>query len=368
MYPSEQYAQIALTQVPLVGIVTARQLVAHCGSASEVFASKKEQLMAIEGIGPQIATNIKSLKADALIEKELQFMADHNVTSLFFADPRFPARLRQTQDSPMMIYAMASDLGLLEAKRMLAIVGTRKPTEQGISHCEHIVEGLKKYGVVVVSGLAHGVDVVAHRKATGTDQPNIGVLGHGLNSIYPPQHRDLAARMLKNGGLVTEYLHDATPEREHFPQRNRIISGLCDALLVVETAESGGSMISVTQAAKQAREVFAVPGYPRMPKSSGCNALIKSGRARLAESGDDIANFMQWVEEGKSTARQTQLFLDLSPAEQSIVDILREQPDIAIDDLSILAQKSAGELAAQLIRMEFAGIIKTLPGKRYRLA
>jgi DNA processing protein len=360
-------AELALTMVPMVGIATARQLIAHCGSASEIFSSKKESLMAIDGIGPQIAHNIKSFEVEQATERELRFIEDHRVTGLFFSDPRFPNRLRQTADCPMMIFVLTSDIKLLDAPRILSVVGTRKPTEQGTNSCEIIIEGLKSYGVVVISGLAHGVDGIAHRKATQAGIPNFGVMGHGLNMIYPPQHRDLATRMLQNGGLITEYLHNATPEREHFPQRNRIITGLCDALLVIETAESGGSMISVTQAAKQARDIFAVPGYPRMPKSSGCNALIKAGTARLVESADDIAEFMRWTEHNKPTAVQTRLLLDLPEEQMALVQIIRNRPEIAIDDLCIAAKRTPSELASLLIQMEFGGIIKTLPGKRYIL-
>lgn len=358
--------QIALTLVPQIGAVTAKTLVSYCGSAEAVFRSSRRALTKIPGIGPHIIQSIaQSAEPLALAEREMVFLEKYDVSALFYTDSRYPARLRQCQDSPALMYFQGNSITLLDAPRIVAIVGTRQPSEHGRAICEDIVEGLHAYGALVVSGLAFGVDVTAHRKACALDMPNVGVLGHGLGSIYPSQHRSVAQKMLENGGLLSEYLHDAKPDREHFPMRNRIISGLSDAVLVVETANSGGSMITVQFAERHGREVFAVPGRPLDSKSMGCNFLIKNERAKLAESAADIATHLQWDERTNAKPVQAKLFHDLSAAEAMLVDIIRAQPEIPIDQLTLVARCSPGELASRILELEFKGIIRTLPGKRY---
>jgi DNA processing protein len=358
--------QIALTLVPQIGAVTAKILVSYCGSAEAVFRASKRELHKIPGIGPTIIAVLTAAKEPLIrAEREITFMEQHGVQALFYTDPAYPARLRQCQDSPAIFFFKGSSLSLFEMPRVVAIVGTRQPSDHGRAICEEIVEGFQAYNVLIVSGLAFGVDVTAHRKATAIGIPNLGILGHGLGSIYPAQHRSVAQRMVENGGLVSEYAHDAKPDREHFPMRNRIISGLSDVVLVVETASSGGSMITVQFAERHGREVFAVPGRPHDAKSLGCNFLIKNERAKLSESAADIAARMQWGEPGCPRPTQTQLFLDLNPAETLIVGLIRDTPEIPIDQLTIAAKLSPGELAAHILALEFKGIVRTLPGKRY---
>jgi DNA processing protein len=357
--------QIALTRIPQVGVITARNLIAWCGGAEAVFRAKKADLLKIPGVGPGIVGEIQSPEALKIAEDELVFMEKNGITGLFYTDPAFPERLRTRQDSPIMIFFKGSDVQLLDQERMVAIVGTRHISEHGKIICEEIVDGLRPYNVVIVSGLAYGIDITAHRKATSIGIPNIGVLGHGLGSIYPATHKSTAQRMVENGGLLTEFLHHVGPDREHFPMRNRIISGLCDALIVVETGLSGGSMISVEFATKHNLDIFAVPGRLKDPQSEGCNRLIKQNRAKLIESAADVAETMGWELDGRPKAIQAQLFPDLTPEEQSIVDIVRAQPHIAIDELSIAADKTPGEIAALILHLEFKGLIKTQPGKRY---
>lgn len=359
--------QIALTLAPQVGAVTAKTLVSYCGSAAAVFRSSRRELLKIPGIGPAVVDGLLGAEPLQMAEKELLFLEQHGVEALFYTDERYPVRLRQNSDCPALIFFKGSSTDLLNANRVVAIVGTRQPTEYGKALCEELVEGLQAYGVVVVSGLAYGVDITAHRKASSLGVPNIGVLGHGLGSIYPSQHRSAALKMIENGGLLTEYTHNTGPDREHFPMRNRIIAGLCDALLVVETAEAGGSMISAELAAQYARDIFALPGRIRDPKSAGCNLLIKTQRARLLESAADLANAMRWQETGRQRATQVQLFLDLNPAESRLVAFIRQKPEIPIDELTQAAQLPPGELASLLLGLEFKGVVRTLPGKRYVL-
>lgn len=361
--------QIALMLVPQIGAVTAKTLVSYCGSAEAVFRASRRELLKIPGIGPGLV-QVLAASAEPLLkaEREIAFMEQHQVEAVFYTDPRYPARLRQCADSPAMYFFKGNAANVLDMPRVVAIVGTRQPSEHGKAICEEIVEGFMAYNVLIVSGLAFGVDVTAHRKACAVGMPNVGVLGHGLGSIYPSQHRSIAQRMVENGGLLSEYAHDAKPDREHFPMRNRIISGLSDVVLVVETAASGGSMITVQFAERHGREIFAVPGRPHDAKSIGCNYLLKTERAKLGESAQDIAERMQWELPGNVKAKQTQLFLDLSADESTLIGIIRDKPEIPIDQLTQAVTFTPGELATHILNLEFKGIIRTLPGKRYIVA
>ncbi len=366
--PDSLLHQIALTLLPQVGPVTAKLLVSYCGSAEAIFHSSRRELLRIPGVGPAVADCIRS--ADPLVsaEKELLFLEKNGVSALFYTDEEYPVRLRQIHDCPALLFFKGSSTQLLNAPRIVAIVGTRQPTEYGKMICEEFVAGLQAYGALIVSGLAYGIDITAHRQATALGVPNIGVLGHGLGSIYPSHHRPTALKMIEHGGLLSEYVHDAKPDRDHFPMRNRIIAGLCDALLVVETAATGGSMISAEFANQYARDVFAVPGRASDAKSAGCNLLLKTDRAQLVETAADLAEALGWAQAGRDRPVQTQLLLDLSPAETALVELIRQTPEIPVDQLAALAGLPSGELAAAVLGLEFKGVVRTLPGKRYILA
>lgn len=309
--------------------------------------------------------SIANTEAEQVAERELAFMEQHRIVPLFYTDERYPARLLQCNDCPAMVYFKGSDVSLLNAPRIVSVVGTRQPTEHGRALCEEIVEGLRNYNVLVVSGLAYGIDVTAHRKASAAAIANIGVLGHGLSSIYPAEHRSVALKMLEKGGLLTEFTSDTKVDRENFPMRNRIIAGICDALLVVESGSTGGSMITAELAHQYERDVFALPGRVRDPKSAGCNLLIKSERARLVENALDLTSAMMWEEAGKTKAIQTRLFYQLPPSEKLVMDLVTRHPEIQIDRLALAANLSPGELAAHILSLEFQGLLRTLPGKRY---
>jgi DNA processing protein len=357
--------QIALTLLPQIGPVTAKILVNYCGSAEAVFRASRRELLKIPGIGAAAIAHVQAPEAMLLAEREIRFLEEHGIAALFYTDPKYPFRLLQCYDAPALIFFKGHDLELLNAERILAIVGTRQPTDHGKAICEELVEGLLPFNVMVVSGLAYGIDITAHRKSCALGIPNIGILGHGLGSIYPSQHRSTALKMMENGGLISEYIHEAKPDREHFPMRNRIIAGMCDALLVVETAASGGSMITANMAGRNDREIFAVPGRPHEPKSAGCNYLIRTHQAKLVESSVDIAAALRWDEDSQPKPIQTQLSFDLDPVEKALIDIIRAKPEIQIDQLTLASGLRPGELASQILALEFRGVIKTLPGKRY---
>lgn len=357
--------QIALTQLPQVGAITAKTLVRHCGSAEAVFKTSKKALRKIPGISHNAIDFMQAPEAMKLAEREMHFLESNDVNAMFFTDKDYPVRLQHCHDSPALLFYKGNDIQQLNTNKVISIVGTRQPTDYGKSLCEEIVECLKPYNVLIVSGLAYGIDITAHRKSCSIDLPNIGVLGHGLATVYPAQHRSIALKMIENGGLISEYLHDAKPDREHFPMRNRIIAGMCDALLVVETPASGGSMITATLAGRNEREIFAIPGRPHDAKSAGCNYLIRSHQAKLAECAEDIALAMGWDDDASSKPLQTQLLLDLDPIQSSLLELVRNNPEIHIDRLTKEFTIPAGELASHILALEFSGALRTLPGKRY---
>lgn len=357
--------QIALVAASQIGPITAKTLVAHCGSALAVFESSARSLLKIPGIGPVVVKSLQDPGIFQVADREMRFLDEHDIHPIFFTDTHYPARLRQCADSPVLLFFKGSDPALLAPLRMVAIVGTRTPTDYGRALCEEFIEQIAVYQPVIISGLAYGIDITAHRKATALGIPNIGTLGHGLGAIYPHDHKSTALRMCENGGLLSEFLHHTKPDRENFPMRNRIIAGLSDALLVVETADSGGSMISAQLAHQYEREVFAFPGRVHDSRSAGCNLLIKGNRARLIESAADLAEMMGWNQENQPRAIQTQLFPELNAEEKTVYDIIRQQAEIPVDALSLAAGIAPGALASLILHLEFKGLVRTLPGKRY---
>ena len=357
--------KVALSCIPKVGAMTARQLISYSGGVEAIFKSKPRELMKIPGIGPQLASNITGGIPLQRAEKQLDLMDRHGIKAIFLFDEEYPERLKHIPDSPILLFYKGTVS--LNHHRTVAIVGTRKPTHHGVSICEELVEQLAGYNAHIISGLAYGIDITAHRKSLECKVPTIGVLAHGLHQIYPSVHRKIAAEMLEHGGLLTEYPHGVNAEKEFFPMRNRIVAGLCDALIVIETAKRGGSMITAELANGYSRDVFAIPGRIRDTMSAGCNLLIRNNKAALIESAKDIADFMRWDDIDQRRAIQQQLFVDLEPAEQKIVDLLKENDEMSIDQLTYASDMSSSHLATLLLTLEFKGLVKSLPGKRYIL-
>lgn len=362
---SDLLYKIAITRIPNVGAVLTRQLIAWCGGVKEVFSAPKKELLKIPGIGKATVDNIMNKTSFSLAEEELEFIEKNDIKPLFYLDKDFPQRLIHYHDAPLMLYYKGSlDLNY---PRTVGIVGTRKPTEQGKLICQEIVEGLKEYNVAIISGLAYGIDVTAHKKAVQMNIPTIGCLGHGLHMMYPAAHKKIAQEMMDNGGLLTEFTSKEKPDAPHFPMRNRIIAGLSDALIVVETPKSGGSMISANMANNYNKDVFAVPGRLKDHNSLGCNFLIKTHKANLIESAEDIAYIMRWEKGASDKPIQKQLFVQLNPLEKKIVETLENKENESIDALSYQTGFSQSELAMILLELEFKGMVKSLPGKRYML-
>ena len=362
---SDLFYQIAITQLEKIGPVHTRNLVSYCGGVQAVFESSKKALMKIPGIGPNLASKIREASALKKAEAEIRFIEKSGIQAYFYLDKDYPNRLKPFSNAPIMLYVKGKVN--LNHPRTLAIVGTRQPSPRGLANCEALLEGVKMYNPLVISGLAYGVDVCAHRKCVELNISNVGVLGHGLGQIYPPKHRGVAERMKENGGLVTEFTSSTLPDREHFPMRNRIIAGLCDALVVIETDKKGGSMISARMANEYNRDVFAFPGRVGDLKSRGCNHLIKSHQAALIEDAKDIAYIMRWPEVDQPKIIQKHLFLELGVDEKYIVDLLGQKEEIGFDQLAYATGKTSSEMTSILLELEFKGLIKTLPGKRYML-
>jgi DNA processing protein len=357
--------QIAITRIPHVGNILVKTLISYCGGIEEVFRARKKELLKIPGIGETVADSVVQNDTFAEAEKELTFIEKHQIKVFFYLDKNYPQRLRQLPDSPPILYFKGN--ANLDHERTIGIVGTRQPTPHGVAICEEIVDGLKGYNVLTISGLAYGIDVTAHRKSLECGIPTIGVMGNGFRQIYPATHRSVAEKMLQSGGLLTEFAHYVRPDRENFPMRNRIIAGLSDAVIVVETATSGGSIITAQLANDYNKDVFAVPGRVKDKFSQGCNQLIKSNRAALLESAADVAYVMGWNGGNSTKSRQASLFVELSDTEQKVVDLLRQEEVIGIDQLMYLSQLSNSALAALLLELEFKGVVKSLPGKQYML-
>jgi len=358
--------KLALTLIPGVGSVNGKSLVAYCGGVKAVFAEKKRALLKIPGIGEQTVNAIANHNVFGRAEEELAFIEKNKITPLFYLDREYPIRLKQCHDSPLMLYYKGtSDLN---APKVVAIVGTRKATEYGRDMCRRIVEGLVQYNVLIVSGLAYGIDTWSHKTALDNKLETVGVLGHGLDRIYPFANRSLAEKMIENGGLLCEYMSSTLPDRENFPMRNRIIAGMSDAVVVIEAGATGGALITAEIANSYNRDVFAVPGRIGDLHSEGCNKLIKINKAALIQSAKDISYLLNWddVKVQKKNI-QRQLFLNLTQDEEVIVNTLREKGDLEIDTLLIETAMLPAKAASVLLNMEFEGIIRCLPGKVYRL-
>ncbi len=360
--------QIALTLIPGVGAVNARKLLGHAGSAEALFREKKSSLSKIHGVGDFIIGSLANYKEQLeRAEKEIQFIERNKVKTYFFTDDDYPFRLKQCADCPVLIYSLGT--ADLDSKYIVSVVGTRKATDYGTEMCQTIIKGLADLGVLIVSGLAYGIDTSAHRFALDVSLPTVGVLAHGLDRIYPRTNTQLAQSMLQNGGLVTEFMSRTEPDRENFPMRNRIIAGLADATIVIEAGSKGGALITADIANSYSRDVFAVPGRVSDSYSEGCNNLVKTNRAALVQKAEDIMYIMGWDKETtKRKPVQQKLFLQLEPDQEIIVNILKQSEECSIDKLSIESQLTPTKVAAVLLSLEFEGIIRSLPGKMYKLS
>ena len=366
MRHTDLIATLALLQVEGVGDILAKKLIHQFGSATEVFQLKPRHLAAVEGLGPQTIKNFKDTSLFAKAEAEYQFITDHHVQVYFFQDPTYPERLKHCYDSPILLYGS----GKMDwnQRHLISFVGTREITPYGSDVTRRLLEDLAPLNPIIVSGFAYGVDILAHKIAMELGLQTIGVLAHGLNQIYPKMHKKYVGKMLENGGFLTEFRSDSNPDKENFVRRNRIVAGMTEGTVVIESAEKGGSLITANMANEYNREVFAVPGRITDKFSQGCNALIKTQRAHLLTSAADILYHLNWSTSEELPARkgvQKQLFVQLEAEEQLLYDFLVQNGKALLDLIALECQMPVFKVSTLLLNMELKGVIRPLPGKLF---
>lgn len=357
---------VALSFVPGIGDITARNLLTHFENAEAIFSASKKELLTVNGIRKKTIDAILEKQGFERAEKELQFIEKYKIQTLNYSDDSYPKRLKNCYDAPSILFYKGN--ADLNSKRIISIVGTRNATAYGKELTQQLVEDLKPYNVLIISGLAHGIDGIAHKACLKNEIETVGVLGHGLDRIYPALHRPLAEKMISSGGLLTEFPSQTRPDRENFPRRNRIVAGLADATIIVEASLKGGALITAELANSYNRDVFAFPGQIKDEFSAGCNYLIKTNRANLISGVKDLEYLLGWAEApSPQKEKQLSLNLNLLKEEKDIVEILFKQGSTSIDDLSILTQLPLSKLAITILGLEMQGIIAALPGKTYKL-
>jgi DNA processing protein len=364
MANSELLYQISLTLIPRIGDVNGKKLLAYCGSPEAVFNESRVALKKIPGIGDSTVNSIVNHDVFKRAETEISFIEKFKIKPLFYTDNDYPKRLSNCEDGPLMLYYKGTQS--LNCKRILAFVGTRRATNYGRKICEELIEDLLEKNVLIVSGLAYGIDSCAHRKSVSVNIPTVGVLAHGLDRIYPSQNKALAEKMLGNGGLLTEFLSGTNPDRENFPKRNRIVAGMSDAVVVVESGRKGGALITADLANSYNRDVFAVPGKIGDEMSKGTNQLIKTNRAALVETAADIAYVMGWDDKPVVKKAQPELFVSLNEEEKKVLNVLQSKEEMSIDQIILMSGFPSSKVAAILLNLEFENLVQSLPGKLYK--
>ena len=358
---------IALTLVPNIGDVHAKVLLqAYNGDAQKIFQARKGELDKIPGIGSVRAKSIKEFIDFKRAEEELAFIEKYKIETLIIGEEKYPKRLLNCYDAPTLLYYRGN--ANLNAEKIVTIVGTRSNTDYAREVTEKLIDEFAQHDILIVSGLAYGVDSIAHKLSIKNNLKTVGVLAHSLDRIYPTTHTSLAKEMVENGGLLTEFMSGTKPDKQNFPKRNRIVAGVADATIIIETSMKGGSLITAELANSYNKDVFAIPGKINDSKSEGCNFLIKTNKAMLITSAEDVIEQMQWTSNKKQKPKaQRELFIELTPDEQIIIKILKEQTQIHIDELYFKSGLSSSHVAQAILNLELEGIINQMPGKLYKL-
>lgn len=352
---------LALLKVEGVGDVTAKKLLHHFPDPSAIFKLKASELTAISGIGNYVLRNLKDRSIFVKAEAELRFIEKHHLSVSYFLDADYPANLKHCSDGPVVLFSVGEiDL---HQRKIISIVGTRQITAYGLDCCRNLVRDLAPLDPVIVSGFAYGVDIAAHQAAVENGLQTLGILAHGLNQIYPKAHQKYVPSMLQNGGLMTEFWSSSSPERENFIRRNRIVAGISEATIVIESADKGGSLITANMANGYHREVFAVPGRASDKYSQGCHNLIKTQKAQLITDAADLIYHLNWDLQPKAV--QQRLFIDLDDEEQKIYDFLLKNGKELLDLIAIECELPIFKVSGLLLNMELKGVIRPLPGKYF---
>ena len=359
--------EIALSLIPGIGSVLAKNLVAYVGGVEDVFLQSFQALRKIPGIGEVNARKIKNHQIFSKAEKELAYTEKNEIRILFYTGKNYPRRLKSCVDAPVVLYSKGNIN--LDEQRVVSIVGTRNATDYGKSVCDELIREFAERNnpVLVVSGLAYGIDIQAHKSALKYNIPTVGVVAHGLDKLYPSLHVDIARKMQENGGIVSDFSSETKIDPANFIRRNRIIAGLADATIVVESAEKGGALITADIASSYNRDVFAFPGRAGDVYSKGCNKLIRLSGANLIDGIDDLEFFMGWENQPKGKVVQSALFIDLTPEEEKIVALLQKEKQLFIDQISGELKMPGSKISALLLNMEFKNLLVAMPGKMYKL-
>jgi len=360
----ELFHLLVLQKVPNLGDASAKKLIRKVGSVEAIFKEKKHNLLKIDGIGAFKLKELLSKNNFALAEKELHFIEKENIQYAYFKEENYPEKLKHCLDGPVLIFYRGNIH--LNKKRIISVVGTRKITTYGTAFCEKLISELAPLHPVIVSGFAYGVDITAHKAAIKNGLQTIGCLAHGLNQIYPKVHKKYAADIENNGGFITEFWSSDAFDKTNFLKRNRIIAGLSEATIVIESAEKGGSLVTADIATSYNRDVFAVPGRSTDSQSQGCNNLIKTQKAHVLTSAADVVYMLDWkLEEEKPKTIQKQLFVELTEEEKVIFNYLKENPKQQLDLIAIHCKIPVHKTTTILFGMEMKGVLRALPGKIY---
>ena len=356
---------MALTLIPGIGDVNAKKLIAYCGGAEAVFEEKRKNLLNIPGIGERTVESIVSQNVLQRAERELNFADRNGIRILYYLNSDYPRRLQHCYDSPVIIYCKGyTDLNV---EKIVGVVGTRNVTDYGKTLTEKLIQDLVDDDVLVVSGLAYGVDTCAHKAALKNNLTTAAVLAHGFQTIYPSANASLSRKMIESGGcLLTEHISGTEPDKENFPKRNRIVSGMIDCLVVVESAAKGGALITAEIANNYDREVFAFPGRIGDTYSEGCNKIIKTNKANLLTNVDDLRYIMRWNDDRQIQPKQMRMFREFNQEEQKVMDVFGDDNIVYLDKIITDTMLSPTKIASVLLSLEFDGILAALPGKRYQ--
>ena len=373
MNEQEIFYTMALTRISNFNFQQALELYRTVGSAQLIYEHRNDIGDIIKDGSPRLKEALKVWDEPMKrAEFELKFMQEHQIRAITLNDDDYPQRLRECADAPIILYYKGN--ADLNQSKIISIVGTRQCTQYGIDLIRRFVSDLRRHcpEMLIISGLAYGVDINAHRQALAQGYPTVAVLAHGLDHIYPYHHRDTAAQMLNHGGLLTEFMTQTNADKPNFVRRNRIVAGLSDAVIVIESKSKGGGLITADIAQSYNRAVFAYPGAVGMSCSEGCNNLIRDNVAALISNADDFVRAMGWQDETKrrealSDGIERNLFPDLSPEESSIVKQLQQTNDLQLNILSVKTGIPIGHLTALLFQLEMKGVIKPLAGGMYHL-
>ena len=369
MDTSELINVMALSELPGLGLNNACQLYKRVGSATAIIEHRNDILDILPDAHPRLREVLSNASgALARAEEELGFIEKNHIKALVIGEEDYPVRLAECEDAPLVIYYLGNTN--LNAMKVVSIVGTRHCTEYGRSLCERLIKDLSQVypDTLIVSGLAYGVDITAHRAALNNNMDSVGVLAHGLDTIYPNLHRHTASQMVHQGGLLTEYMSHCLISKGNFVRRNRIVAGMSDATIVVESAEKGGALITADIAFSYNRTVAAFPGKVDNPYSAGCHKLIHRNMATLITNADDLLELLQWTNpKSNNQPRQLELFDDLTDDERTIVNYMKDKDDVQVNNVVVATGLSYDKVMSSLLELEFKGVVKVLGGNRYKV-